>query len=103
MTSLRNSNKTGSITTSSDVALNNIQDNDALLYDATTKKWMNGRVATGSGSAASASLEVIVMHDGTASGPARPTGYARVRWVNPVGTSYTRPTNMAVGDVWEHD
>ena len=31
--------------------------------------------------------------------PARPTGFARIRWVG----GATRPTAMAVGDVWEHD
>jgi len=48
-------------------------------------------------------LEVIVMHDGTTGGGTRPSGWQRVVWVNPVGTNYARPTNMAVGDIWEHD
>lgn len=43
-----------------------------------------------------------VNHDGTTSGPTRPTGYAIVLWVNPLGTSYARPTNMATGDIWLH-
>jgi hypothetical protein len=48
-----------------------------------------------------ASSEIVVFHDGTPTGPTRPTGYARVRWINPVGTSYEQPSNMAAGDVWE--
>lgn len=46
-----------------------------------------------------AGAEGIKVHDGTTGGGTRPTGYARVRWVG--GT--TQPTNMAIGDVWEHD
>lgn len=42
-------------------------------------------------------------HDGTTGGGTRLTGYKRVRWVNPVGTAYGRPTNMAIGDSWERD
>ena len=49
-----------------------------------------------------ANVEAVVFHDGTSGGGTRPTGYKRVRWVNPPGTSYARPTNMASGDVWEH-
>lgn len=48
-------------------------------------------------------LEAIIMHDGTAGGGTRPLGWRRVIWVNPAGTSYARPTNMVVGDLWEHD
>lgn len=48
-------------------------------------------------------VEGVAVHDGTAGGGTRPTGYARIRWINPVGTTYARPTNMAAGDVWEHD
>lgn len=51
------------------------------------------------GAAAAAGVEGIKTHDGTAGGGTRPSGFARVRWVG--GT--TRPTNMAVGDVWERD
>lgn len=47
-------------------------------------------------------LEAVVLHDGTWGGGVRPSGYARVRWVNPAGTAYTRPGNMQAGDVWEH-
>lgn len=53
--------------------------------------------------AALTATEATVYHDGTAGGGTRPTGYTRVRWVNPVGTAYARPTNMAAGDIWEHD
>lgn len=49
--------------------------------------------------AASAAVEGVKVHDGTASGGVRPTGFARVRWVG----GAARPTNMAVGDIWEHD
>lgn len=48
-------------------------------------------------------VEGVVFHNGTAGGGTRPSGFARVRWINPPGTSYTRPTNMASGDVWEHN
>ena len=48
-------------------------------------------------------IEATVFHNGTTGGGTRPTGYARVRWVNPVGTTYARPTNMVTGDIWEHD
>lgn len=51
----------------------------------------------------SASMEGIKIHDGTAGGGTRPTGFARVRWVNPAGTTYARPTNMITGDIWERD
>jgi hypothetical protein len=44
-------------------------------------------------------VEGIVIHDGTAGGGVRPAGYLRVRWVG----GSLRPTNMAVGDIWEHD
>jgi hypothetical protein len=44
-----------------------------------------------------------VFHNGTTGGGTRPTGYTRVRWINPVGTTYGRPTNMQAGDIWEHD
>lgn len=47
--------------------------------------------------------EAVVFHDGTPGGGSRPTGYARVVWVNPVGTTYARPTNMLAGDEWETD
>jgi hypothetical protein len=53
--------------------------------------------------AAPTAVEAVVTHDGTAGGGTRPTGYARVRWVSPPGTAYSRPANMAAGDVWEHD
>lgn len=43
--------------------------------------------------------EAVKVHDGTAGGGTRPTGYYRVRWVG--GT--VRPTNMVAGDIWEHD
>lgn len=56
-----------------------------------------------SGAVALGGVEGIVIHDGTATGGVRPTGYARVRWINPSGTAYARPTNMVAGDVWEHD
>ncbi len=46
-----------------------------------------------------ADFEGLKIHDGTAGGGARPAGYARIRWIG--GTS--RPTNMVVGDIWEHD
>lgn len=55
------------------------------------------------GGASSSFTEAVVVHDGTTTGGTRPTGYARVRWVSPPGTSYSRPTNMVLGDVWEHD
>lgn len=44
-------------------------------------------------------VEVIKAHDGTSGGGTRPTGYARVRWVG----GAARPTNMATGDIWEHN
>lgn len=56
-----------------------------------------------SGKANTSAVEGIKIHDGTAGGGARPTGYARVRWVNPPGSSYSRPTNMVAGDVWQHN
>lgn len=40
-----------------------------------------------------------VFHNGTTGGGTRPTGYTRVRWIG----GSARPTNMAAGDVWEHD
>jgi hypothetical protein len=46
-----------------------------------------------------AAVEGYKAHDGSAGGGTRPTGFARVRWVG--GT--VRPTNMAAGDIWEHD
>lgn len=46
---------------------------------------------------ASAAVEGIVVHDGSAGGGTRPTGYFRVRWVG----GAARPTNMATGDIWE--
>lgn len=49
------------------------------------------------------STEAIVYHNGTTGGGTRPSGYARVRWINPVGTAYARPQNMVSGDIWEHD
>ena len=54
------------------------------------------------GIAAAAELtasEGVKLHDGSAGGGTRPSGYVRVRWVG--GT--TRPTNMITGDVWERD
>jgi len=47
--------------------------------------------------------QAMVYHDGTPGGGTRPTGYFRVLWVNPVGTNYARPTNMAIGDEWEKE
>lgn len=47
--------------------------------------------------------EIVVVHDGTAGGGVRPGGYSRVLWVSPVGAAHSRPTNMAVGDMWERD
>jgi hypothetical protein len=47
--------------------------------------------------------QAMVYHDGTPGGGTRPSGYFRVLWVNPVGTNYARPTNMAIGDEWEKE
>lgn len=47
--------------------------------------------------------QAIVFHDGSTGGGTRPSGYVRVLWVNPVGTTYGRPTNMLAGDMWETD
>jgi hypothetical protein len=49
--------------------------------------------------AAQSAVEAIKVHDGSAGGGTRPVGFARVRWVG----GAARPTNMAVGDVWEHN
>ena len=49
--------------------------------------------------ATATAVEGIKVHDGTAGGGTRPSGFARVRWVG--GTA--RPTNMVTGDIWEHD
>lgn len=44
-------------------------------------------------------VEGLMIHDGTAGGGTRPTGFWRIRWIG----GATRPTNMAVNDIWEHD
>lgn len=44
-------------------------------------------------------VDGIVAHDGSPTGPPRPVGFFRVRWIG----GATRPTNMAAGDIWEHD
>jgi hypothetical protein len=44
-------------------------------------------------------VEGVKLHDGTAGGGTRPSGFFRVRWIG--GTA--RPTNMVTGDIWEHD
>lgn len=43
------------------------------------------------------------LHDGTATGGTRPTGYARIIWVSPTGRVDPRPTNMLANDAWERD
>ena len=67
--------------------------------------WTGLPYATGGsgGSVDTSSLEGVQFHDGTTGGGVRKVGYARIRWVNPAGTSYARPTNMLAGDIWEHD
>lgn len=49
-----------------------------------------------------AKTEGMVFHDGTTGGGTRPSGHFRVRWVQPLGTTYARPTNMLTGDTWEY-
>lgn len=70
--------------------------------ERTTSTYLRGDgtwgIPQGSNAVSTALLSATVFHDGTTGGGTRPPGYARVIWAG--GTA--RPTNMAVGDVWEH-
>lgn len=70
----------GSVSTSGDVALNNVADGEVLTFDGSLQKWKNA-VA----SADTSKLQAVNTYDSTTSTyPARPTGYASVQWVGPV-------------------
>lgn len=87
----------GSISGSNDVALSSPVRNDVLSFDNSNDKWINTPLNNKLNSSVLSNLEGIASHSGS-SWPARPVGFARIRWVG--GT--VRPGAMAVGDVWEH-
>lgn len=71
----------------------------AVTYGTAAGTAAQGNDTRITGAAAKTAVEGLMVHDGSAGGGARPAGFFRVRWVG----GATRPTNMAAGDVWEHD
>lgn len=88
-----------SISSSSDTALSNPTKNDVLTFNDTTAKWTNTPLAHKLDTSHLTTMEGIAIYSGQTGWPARPTGFARVRWVGGV----SRPSAMIAGDVWEHD
>jgi hypothetical protein len=85
----------GTASTKSDVGLGNV--NNTADVDKPVSS------AQGTALAPKSALAAVVFHDGTTGGGTRPTGYARVVWVNPPGTTYARPQNMLDVDIHELD
>lgn len=68
----------GTVSTSSDVALNNVAGGEVLTYDAGLQKWKNAKANT------AASKAVVLYNSSTSSYPARPADYGSVEWIGPV-------------------
>ncbi|MGB4759578.1 MAG: hypothetical protein WBP26_06000 [Candidatus Saccharimonadales bacterium] len=94
-----------SLGTSSDVALSNPANGQALTYDSATGKWKNAAAGGGSGESAwDYGVYPRVIWTGSA-WPSRassiPAGYAgAVEYWSAADSSATSPTDRITGDIW---
>ena len=72
------------------------------LVTAVDQAAARGAIGAGTSNLAASSVEGIVFYSGSA-WPARPAGFARIRWVSNGFTAAPQPAGMVAGDVWEHD
>jgi hypothetical protein len=79
----------GSIATSSDVALSGPSNGQVLGYNGTLAKWQNVSTVTPS------SVKAVCVYSGGAY-PARPSGYGSVEWIGPVDPGASAQNN----DTW---